>query len=294
MKSTMIAALVVLFLSVASAAFARASGTEPVHAPITISSGLDVSRATVTVAINGQSYACVLDTGTSTMMVSRAVAYSAGLSAEEPVDEISPDGLRYADQRTHLGRFSVAGYTMRDVPALISSKLPGTTVLCGYDFFASIPTVIDRDRQAVTLFPGTAALDAMHCLPVDLTPRVPVATLEINGAWVDRIVLDSGMVGGGVIWNGIADRLPPPLPTTTSYQPDPGDLQRAMNCGFNATIGLFNGSPRSFVPMCTSSQRPDGYNGIIEMNLPTVHRLAIDYPNRRVCFSTGPPMTALR
>ena len=292
MKNTMIAALVVLFLSVSNAAFARASGTEPEHAPITISSGLDVSRATVTVSINGQSYACVLDTGTSTMLVSRAVAYSAGLSAEEPVDEISPDGLRYADQRTHLGHFLVAGYAMRDVPALISSKLPGTTVLCGYDFFARIPTIIDRDRQTVTLFAAPAALDTMHCLSVDLTPRVPVGTLEINGAWVDRIVLDSGMVGGGVIWSGVADRLPPP--STTSYQPDPADLQRAMHCGYNATIGLFDGSPRSFVPICTSSQRPDGYNGIIEMNLPTVHRLAIDYPNRRVCFSTGLPMTALR
>jgi hypothetical protein len=231
-----------------------------------------MNRATIPVDLDGHRYACVLDTGTSAILVSRSVASSAGLTAEAPVDEIAPDGFRYADVHTHIARFGVAGFAMTDVPALISSKLRGDTTLCGYDFFAQIPTLIDRDRQLVTLFPAVATLDRMRCLPVDLRPRVPVARLQVNGAWVDDIVLDSGMVGGGAIWNGAMGR-----PAQTPAGP-------GLTCGYGAVIGLFDGSPPNPIPLCTSSQRPDGYNGIVETNLPTVHALAVDYPNRRMCF----------
>lgn len=223
------------------------------------------------------------------MLVSRAVAAAVGLTPEAPVDEVSPDGLHYADRHTHLESLAIAGYTMHDVPALISSKLSGSTVLCGYDFFTHVPTLIDRDRQTVTLFPATATLDRMRCVAVDLTPHVPVATLQVNGVWVDHVVLDSGMVGGGAIWNGVADRFPQPLPVAAGYRSDPQGTRNGLICGLTATIAFFDGAPGNVIPVCASPQRPDGYNGIIETNLPTVHQLAIDYPNRRVCFSTGPP-----
>ncbi len=41
------------------------------------------------------------------------------------------------------------------------------------------------------------------------------------------------------------------------------------------------------MPICTEPQRPDGYNGIIETNLPSVHAMAVDYPHRRICFDVG-------
>jgi hypothetical protein len=259
-----------------------------VPAPIAIPSGLDVTRATIAVRIDGRPYTCVLDTGTSTMLVSASVAQDAGLTPEAPVDELAPDGLRYADRHTHLPRFDVAGFTMRDVPALISSKLAGNTVLCGYDFFARIPTLIDRDRAVVTLFPLAAAFDRMRCVPVELTAHVPVATLAFNGARVDDVVLDSGMVGGGAIWNGVADRLPQALTPAVGYRADPRDLHDGLRCGQVATVELFSGAPYNPIALCASTQRPDGYNAIIETNVPTVHQLAIDYPNRRVCFLTEP------
>jgi hypothetical protein len=271
MKAPIIAALLVAFLGLTSPGLVGATGAFA-QSPIALASGLDMSRATIPVDVNGRRYACVLDTGTSAMLVSQSVAQSAGLPSEAPIDEISPDGVHYADQHTHLPRFAVAGYLMRDVPALISSKLGGDTILCGYDFFAQIPTLIDRDKQIVTLFPEIATLDRMRCLPIDLKSRVPIARLQVNGEWVDDIVLDSGMVGGGAIWNGIG-RLP---------QAPPGV---GLACGFGATIGLFAGLPPNAIPLCTSMQPPDGYNGIVETNLPAVHALAIDYPNRRMCFS---------
>jgi hypothetical protein len=276
MKATILAALlglfVGLFVALTAPLVARASDDFP-HAPVTMASGLDMSRATIPVDVDGHRYACVLDTGTSAMLVSQSVAQSVGLKPEVPIDEIAPDGLRYADWHTHLAQFAVAGYWMHDLPALISSKLAGNTVLCGYDFFAQIPTLIDRDRQLVTLFPTIATLDRMHCMPVDLRPRVPVARVQVNGAWIDNIVLDSGMVGGAAIWNG-ALRQMPPAPAAPGFA-----------CGFNATIGFLGGSAASSIPMCTSMQPPDGYNGIVETNLPAVHALAIDYPNRRMCFT---------
>ncbi len=41
------------------------------------------------------------------------------------------------------------------------------------------------------------------------------------------------------------------------------------------------------MPICTEPQRPDGYNGIIETNLSSVHAMAIDYPHRRICFDVS-------
>ncbi|HEY5426866.1 MAG TPA: retroviral-like aspartic protease family protein [Candidatus Tumulicola sp.] len=292
MKSTLTTAFLTVLLAVAGPAFGQASST-PAHAPIVIASRLDVTRATIVVAIEGRPYACVLDTGTSTMLVSQSVAAATGLSAAAPVDEVAPDGVHYADRHTQLARLDVAGYAMRDVPALISSKLSGNTVLCGYDFFARIPTLIDRDRQVVTLFPTTATLDRMRCVPVDLSAHVPVASLQLDGAWIDDVVLDSGMVGGGAIWNGAAQQLGRPLATAAGYRPDPRELQNGLACGRTAIVGLFAGAPLDVVSLCTSAQRPDGYNGVIQTNFPTVHQLAIDYPNRRLCFTAGPPSPAL-
>jgi hypothetical protein len=283
MKAPITAALLILLLGLTSQGVRAAGGFA--HSPLTLTSGLDMSRATIPVDVDGRRYACVLDTGTSAMLVSQSVAQAVGLTPEARIDEVSPDGLHYADEHTHLARFTVAGYTMRDVPALISSKLGGDKVLCGYDFFAEIPTLIDRDRQIVTLFPVIATLDRMRCLPIDLTPRVPLATLRVNGAWVDRIVLDSGMVGGGAIWNDVVKDLPQALFGTSAYRTDPRNLQTGLSCGFGATIGLFDGLPSNAIPLCTSSQPPDGYNGIVETNLPNVHALAVDYPNRRLCFN---------
>lgn len=285
------AAILVLLAAAAKPAFVQADSAAPqVRAPIAMSSGLDLTRATIAVAINGRRYACVLDTGTSTMLVSQAVAQAAALPLEAPVEEIAPDGLRYADRHAHIERFEAGGYAMRDLPALVSSKLSGDTVLCGYDFFARIPTLIDRDTRVVTLFPPTATLDRMRCLPIDLTAHVPVASLHINGAWLDGVVLDSGMVGGGAIWAGAAGRFAPPLTVAPGYQSDPRAARNGLVCGLNATIGLFDGAAGDTIALCTSSRRPDGYNGILETNLPTVHQIAIDYPRRRLCFSTGPPL----
>ncbi|MBV8373083.1 MAG: retropepsin-like domain-containing protein, partial [Candidatus Eremiobacteraeota bacterium] len=226
MRATFVAAALVVFLALTSPVLVHAAGSFP-HAPIMLASGLDMSRATIPVDVDGHRYACVLDTGTSAMLVSRAVAQSAGLVSEAPVDEISPDGFRYADRHTHLAQFDVAGYAMRDVPALISSKLSGDVVLCGYDFFAEVPTLIDRDRQQVTLFPPAGTMDRMRCMPVDLRPRVPVGRLQVNGAWIEKVVLDSGMVGGGAIWNGALG------------QPSPAPGPMGMACGYHAAIGFF-------------------------------------------------------
>jgi hypothetical protein len=272
MKATIFAVLPALAFAFTSPVLAGAAGAYA-HVPITLASGLDMSRATIPIDLDGRRYACVLDTGTSTMLVSRSVAQSVGLASEAPVDELAPDGARSVDQHTHLAEFGVAGFTMRNLPALISSKLAGDVVLCGYDFFAQVPTLIDRDRQLVTLFPALATLDRMHCLPIDLRPRVPIARLQINGTWIDNIVLDSGMVGGGAVWSGALNGLPQASP------------RMALACGYRATVGFFDGSTPSSMPLCAAMQPPDGYNGIVETNLPNVHALAVDYPNRRMCFS---------
>lgn len=258
----------------------RASAT----AAVTLASGSNATRTTIPVTIDGQRASCVLDTGTSAILVSSRVAQNARLAARAGTFEVAPDGRTYVDRQTQISRFGVAGYALHNIPALISSNLTGDSALCGYDFFARFPTLIDRDRRLVTLFPPSSRLGHMHCLPVDLSPHVPLATIEINDTWLSHIVLDSGMAGGGALWDGVRPQLRRPLVANAEYETMPSAVQEGFACGAVAAVRYAAGAPLSSMPICTEPQRPDGYNGIIETNLPSVHAMAVDYPHRRICF----------
>ena len=200
---------------------------------------------------------------------------------------MAPDGRTYVDRQTDIARLAVAGYTLHDVPALISPNVSGANALCGYDFFTRFPTLIDRDHRQVTLFPAASQLGHMHCVSVDLSPHVPLATVEINDTWVSHIVLDSGMAGGGALWEGVRPQLHRPLVANAAYETMPAGIREGFACGAVASVRYASGSPQSSMPICTEPARPDGYNGIIETNLATVHAMAVDYPHRRICFDVS-------
>ncbi len=159
----------VLLVVEREAASARAA------APVTLSSGLSASRATIPVSFNGRQASCILDTGSSAILVSPTLARDAGLAGERGTFEVAPDGRTYADRETEISRFAVSRFAVRDVHALISSNLTGYNALCGYDFFTRFPSLIDRVRGTVTLFPAPSKIARMHCLLVDLAPRVPIS-----------------------------------------------------------------------------------------------------------------------
>ncbi len=260
-------------------------------ASVTLQGQSLATRTTIPVMVNGERVSCVLDTGTSAMIVSPSVASAAGLSGRGGTFELAPDGHTYVDRQTRIARFSAGGYTLYDVPALISSNLDGSGALCGYDFFAHFPTLIDRDRQTVTLFPPSSRLARMHCLPIDLSPHVPLATVEINGTMLNHVVLDSGMAGGGALWDGVRTQLRHPLVTDAGYETLPSAVRQGFACGAVATIRL-GSAPETAMPICTEPQRPDGYNGILETNLPAIHAMAVDYPQHRICFDVGASVLA--
>jgi hypothetical protein len=239
-------------------------------APIVIGSGLDATRTTIPVYVDGHAERCVLDTGASVVLLSADTARDADLSFGTALEEVAPDGRRYADYQTTISSLMAGDFVLHDLPARISSNLPRGVMLCGYDFLSRVPALIDRDHNVVTLFPDRKQVDRMHCSPVDLTPRVPLASIDVNGTRVDQVVLDSGMTGGGVLWSGASSSLIP--------------SQYGMRCGQQASIGLYDGAPQDQLQLCTSPSRPDGYNGVVQAGLPSVHQMAIDYPNRRLCF----------
>jgi gag-polyprotein putative aspartyl protease len=277
------------------AALVYAAHPASATASVTLASGMVGTRATIPVTIDGQNASCTLDTGTSVILVSSSVAAAAGLEGRAGTFEVAPDGHTYVDRQTQIARLGVAGSTLLNVPALISSNLSGRSALCGYEFFAHFPTLIDRQRRLVTLFPPASHLAHMHCITVDLAPHVPLATVEINGTWLDHVVLDSGMAGGGALWDGVRSRLRQPLVANANYVTMPAAIREGLACGAVASVRYAPGSPLSSMPICTESQRPDGYNGIIETNLSTVHAMAVDYPHHHVCFdvaSYAPPASA--
>jgi hypothetical protein len=256
---------------------------------MTMQSGLNQTRTTIPVSVNGQRVSCVLDTGTSAIVVSPSTAQAARLAGRAGTFELAPDGRTYVDRQTQIARFSVGSSTLKNVGALISSNLSGDTALCGYDFFTHFPTLIDRDRHLVTLFPASSKLARLRCLTVDLSPHVPLASIEINGTWLNHIVLDSGMAGGGALWEGVRTQLREPLWNNNRYAGMAPPLQSGFACGAVASVRYTAGAPISAMPICTEQSRPDGYNGIIETNLSTVHALAVDYPHHRVCMELGVP-----
>jgi gag-polyprotein putative aspartyl protease len=266
-------------------AFALATGGAALaqNAPIVLNAGTDHARTTIPVSINGVQVQCVLDTGASTMLLSQAIASVAGIAPGRSVDEVSPDGLRYTGHASQIAQFGVGGATVRDLPVLISSNQSNAQALCGYGFFAHFPTLIDRDRSQVTLFPATYALNNMRCLRVDLTSHVPVSTVLINGTPLSNVVLDSGMSGGGILWNGALSKLAHPLVPRISagYQAGQSDL----SCGRSAMAAFFADVPAAFVELCSSATPPAGFDGMLQTNLSTVHQIGIDYAARRVCFS---------
>jgi hypothetical protein len=278
--------LCTLALGAGVAVFAQTHRADAAAA-ITIGSGWNATRTTIPVSVNGQRATCVLDTGTSAMIVSPALAQSAHLEARTGTFELAPDGRTYVDHQTEIARFGVGGYTLHDLPALISPNVSGANALCGYDFFARFPTLIDREHAQVTLFPAASRLARLHCIQVDLTPRVPLATVEINDTWVRNIVLDSGMAGGGALWDGVRGQLRQPLVASVNYQTMPAAVRQGLACGAVASVRYAAGSPASAMQICTEPQRPDGYNGIVETNLPSVHAMAVDYAHRRICFDVG-------
>jgi gag-polyprotein putative aspartyl protease len=273
-----------LCLGASVAAILGATHRAPAAASVTISSGSYATRTTIPVSVDGLRTTCVLDTGTSAIIVSPWIAQAARLSARAGTFEVAPDGRTYVDRQTEIARLGVAGYSLHDVPALISPNITGANALCGYDFFTHFPTLIDREHRQVTLFPPGSRLGRMHCITVDLSPRVPLATVEINDTWVSHIVLDSGMAGGGALWEGVRTELRRPLVANADYETMPAGIREDFACGALASVRYAPGSPQSSMPICTEPQRPDGYNGIVETNLSTVDAMAIDYPHRRICF----------
>jgi len=253
-------------------------------ASVTLASGFNETRTTIPVTIDGQRASCVLDTGSSAILVSPWLAQAARLAGRAGTFEVAPDGRTYVDRQTQIARLNVADYALRNVPALISSNLTGYSALCGYDFFTHFPTLIDREHRQVTLYPSQSKLTRFRCLPIDLSPHVPLATIEVNGSWLNHIVLDSGMAGGGALWDGVRPQLRQPLVPNAGYDTTSSVLRDGFACGAVASVRYAAGAPESSMPICTEPRRPDGYNGIIETNLPTVHAMAVDYPHRRICF----------
>jgi Aspartyl protease len=281
---TLRALVVGLCLGASVAAIASDTRLASASASVTLASGSNETRTTIPVAIDGQHASCVLDTGTSAILVSPLLAQEARLAARAGTFELAPNGRTYVDRQTEIPNFAVSKYALHNIPALISSNLTGYNALCGYDFFARFPTLIDRDRRQVTLYPSSSKLGHMHCVPVDLSPHVPLATIEINDTWLSHIVLDSGMAGGGALWDGVRNALRRPLIASADYETMPSAIAQGFACGAVASVRYAAGAPQSSMPICTEPQRPDGYNGIIETNLPTVHAMAVDYPHHRICF----------
>jgi hypothetical protein len=254
------------------------------NAPIVLTAGTDRARTTIPVSVNGVQIQCLLDTGASTMRLSQETASIAGLTPGNSVDEIAPDGLRYAGRTSRIAQLDVGGVTLHDLPTLISSNPSNAQALCGYDFFLHFRTLIDRDRSLVTLFPPDYALNNMRCLRVDLSTHVPVSTVLIDGTPLSNVVLDSGMSGGGILWNGALTKLAHPLVPQINAGYERGQ-QSDLSCGRSAMAAFFPDVPAAFVQLCASALPPAGYDGMLQTNLSTVHQLGIDYAARRICFS---------
>ncbi|MGD8379335.1 MAG: TIGR02281 family clan AA aspartic protease [Gammaproteobacteria bacterium] len=87
--------------------------------------------------INGTRVQFVLDTGASTVSVSRALARQLGLAQGAPVNTGTANGT-ITTYRTTLDRVELGGIVRRDVAASINPHMDGREVLLGMSFLRNL------------------------------------------------------------------------------------------------------------------------------------------------------------
>jgi clan AA aspartic protease (TIGR02281 family) len=251
----------------------------------------------VRVTIAGRGMDFVLDTGASGIVLDTKVARDLGLRLYAEHSNVVAGRTTYA--RAVVPEMQTGPLAMRDVAVIVVPlgwKEAGhvrVAGLLGFDFLAQLGVTIDYENRRVTVVPSGAyaAPSDPHtsALDVRLGRGIPLVTASLDGAFAERVGIDTGGVGAFLLFDYFTRRNPAPLPDIDALGGGETTLA-GVGGGFAASSALvssfevggfrFRNVRGSRVTSDQSfSQDSDG---VIGEGLLRYFTLGLDYANERV------------
>ena len=274
-------------VSLESPRLVRGAHPASATASVTIASGSNATRSTIPVTMaTGTRTACSTP-GRRRLSFLRGRGRRRGSTLELERSRLRPmvTPTSIVKRRSELSASAVVA-PRRSRPDFVEPERPDA--LCGYDFFTHFPTLIDRDRRLVTLFPSASRVAHLHCVQVDLTPHVPLATIR-NQRHVGesrRARLRHGRwrraLGRGAL------QAPPAARRGCQLRDDAGCDARRI-CMWRGRVGAIR-TRIAVESACRSAPNPNVLTATTASSrriLRTLHAMAVDYPHHHVCFDVG-------
>ncbi|WP_288142427.1 aspartyl protease family protein [Mesorhizobium sp.] len=178
----------------------------------------------INVVVDGKVLPALLDTGTSVTVLDETIARSFGMEVRRYGKLVGNDGRKIALSEASLESTAIGGWKQEkgmigvaDLSEFRAAADNAFSLIIGSDFLAHVALQVDWDGHRVRLLPsGTRALEGTSVpLRLESPFNVLVTTLSINGRQFDRVLVDTGDNGGGVVQTSLLPQLSMPADRLT-------------------------------------------------------------------------------
>jgi predicted aspartyl protease len=253
----------------------------------------------VRVTIAGRGLDFVLDTGASGIVLDTRIARELGLPLHAEHSNVIAGRTTYA--RAVVPRMQTGPLEMRDVAVAVVPlgwreaghiRVAG---LLGFDFLAQLGVTIDYENRRVTVVPSSAYAPphdpSTSALDARLGRGIPLVSASLDGAYAERVGIDTGGIGAFLLFDYFTRRNPAPLPDVDALVGGGAEPSLAgVGGGFAASpalVGTFEvggfrfRNVRGYRVMSEQSFSQDS-DGVIGEGLLRYFTLGLDYANERV------------
>ncbi|MDB5073707.1 MAG: hypothetical protein JWM87_4818 [Candidatus Eremiobacteraeota bacterium] len=252
----------------------------------------------VRVTIAGRGLDFVLDTGASGIVLDAKTARDLGLRLYSEHSNVVAGRTKFA--RAIIPEMQTGPLAMRDVAVSVVPlgwKEAGhvrVAGLLGFDFLAQLGVTIDYENRRVTVVPSgayaapadphTSALDAR------IGRGIPLVTASLDGAFAERVGIDTGGIGAFLLFDYFTRRNPAPLPDIEALAGGTELSLAGVGGGFAASSALVSSfevggfrfrDVRGYRVVSEQSFSQDA-DGVIGEGLLRYFTLGLDYANERV------------
>jgi hypothetical protein len=252
-----------------------------VRLPARIVNGLLVVR----VAVNGQPFDFLLDSGAAGIVIDPMVADSLGLEryGERLGSTVGP----FPETTAIVPSIDVGLLHMRNVvsrvvpiPFRADDRTPIAGLL-GFDFFAELVVHVNAQRGIVDALrpPAFRILADLTAIPLELDDKQPALHMKI-GSVAARVILDSG-ANRSVLTSAFADRLDPP---SEPASPASGHFLSVGGTGFAGAARVkdleFAGgtTPETIVEISAADLGFEDVDGLLGTDIMRDYDIFFDYP----------------
>lgn len=252
----------------------------------------------VRVTIAGRGLDFVLDTGASGIVLDTKVARDLGLRLYSEHSNVVAARTSYA--RAIVPEIRTGALAMRDVAVTVVPlgwKEAGhvrVAGLLGFDFLAQLGVTIDYENRRVTAVPSAAyaapADPRTSALDARLGRGIPLVTASLDGAFAERVGIDTGGIGAFLLFDYFTRRNPAPLPDIEAFARGNELSLAGVGGGFAASsalvssfeVGGFRFSGVRGYRVTSEQSFAQDADGVIGEGLLRYFTLGLDYANERV------------